>query len=319
MNTSKILAMVLASLVALTAEGEPRDEVATEEVVFWSDGIRIAGDLFYPASLKSDEELPGIVLCHGWGGLKRHLKKSYALDFAAKGYIVLAFDYRGWGESDSRLISVEVQPEAEDGKTFSIEVRPIRELVDPLDQLEDIRNAINFIEGDARVDSERLGVWGTSLGGGLAVITASRDKRVRCVVSQVGAMDGLLVAASYKGGLKALHRDELKRTRGELDPFPQNSKAKEEGLRGTPYFEHFARFSAVKECKNITAPTMLIDVELEEMFDIRDHSGKVFRIIKDRVEAKHKIIPNAKHYDIYRAEYDTSVRLALYWFEKHLR
>ena len=314
-----IVFTVLMSFVAICAYCETSVEVYSEKVVFFSEGTRLSGELFYPKSLKSGERLPGIVLCHGWGGLKRHLSNSYAPAFAARGYVVLAFDYRGWGDSDSRLVSVDPQPALGSATTLTLEVKPVRELVDPLDQLEDIRNALNFIEGDAHVDKQRIGIWGTSLGGGLAVVTAARDDRVRCVVSQVGVMDGRVLAASYKGGLTALHRDELLRTRGEFEMVPEKTNSDRDKLKGTPYYANFARFSAVQECRNVKVPLLLIDVEFEELFDIRDHSGKVYSMIKDDVVSKHKIVSGAKHYDIYRSHYKTGLKSALYWFDRYLK
>jgi len=41
----------------------------------------------------------------------------------------------------------------------------------------------------SEVDSDRLGVWGTSFSGGHVIHVAAHDPRVRAVVSQVGAMD----------------------------------------------------------------------------------------------------------------------------------
>ena len=35
-------------------------------------------------------------------GLRSHLNNQYAPKFAEAGFVVLTFDYRGWGESDSR-------------------------------------------------------------------------------------------------------------------------------------------------------------------------------------------------------------------------
>ena len=313
------LALMILLLSPATSWSTDDVDVTSEPVVFWSEGTRLAGDLFYPSTMKMGDQLPGIVLCHGWGGVKEHFVRSYAPAFAKRGYVVLAFDYRGWGGSDGRLLSVEKQPIANQDKSLALEVEVVREVVDPLDQLEDIRNAINFLESNARVDAERIGIWGTSLGGGLAVVTAARDDRVRCVVSQVGVMDGRLVASGYEGGLDAVHADELKRTRGELSAVPESRMVENDRLKGSPDLARFARFSAVRECRDLVVPTLLIDVELEELFDIRDHSSKVYRIIKDNVEAKHKIIPDAHHYDIYRSHYETSVKLGLYWFDKHLK
>lgn len=91
-----------------------------ESVSFLSNGSKIVGNLYRPEG--NTEELPAIVLCHGFAGVKEMLLPAYANSFCDKGYIVLAFDYRGFGES-----------EGEPGR------------LDPSLQIEDIHNALDFI------------------------------------------------------------------------------------------------------------------------------------------------------------------------------
>lgn len=60
----------------------------------------------------------------------------------------------------------------------------------PLEQIDDIRNAITYLQGRKEVDAQRIGLWGTSFGGGHAPYTAAIDQRVKVVVGQVGFGDG---------------------------------------------------------------------------------------------------------------------------------
>ena len=54
--------------------------------------------------------------------------------FASAGYVVINYDYRGWNDSDSRLvIRKEMQKPGKDGMT-SVTAQAIREVVDPFDQ-----------------------------------------------------------------------------------------------------------------------------------------------------------------------------------------
>ncbi len=52
----------------MEAKVEGYDKIVTRSVEIWSDGTRLAGDLFYPKDRVGGEKLPAIVLCHGWGG-----------------------------------------------------------------------------------------------------------------------------------------------------------------------------------------------------------------------------------------------------------
>jgi|TARA_B100000315_G_scaffold168602_1_gene157134 hypothetical protein len=49
-----------------------------DAVTIWSQGVRLAGDLYKPQGLANDARLPDILLVHGWGGTKDHLGQAYA-------------------------------------------------------------------------------------------------------------------------------------------------------------------------------------------------------------------------------------------------
>ncbi len=151
-----------------------------------SEGTAMAAEVFAPGSAEQTR-LPTIVMSHGWGGTAKMLRPD-AIRFAQAGYLVVAFDYRGWGNSDSRLVPVG-KPEKKDGKLI-VEVKEVREVVDPIDQTTDILNAINWVAGDRQCDPGRIGLWGSSFSGGHVVYVAARDPRVKAFVSQVGSMDG---------------------------------------------------------------------------------------------------------------------------------
>jgi dienelactone hydrolase len=88
-------------------------KIESRHVDIWSDGTRLSGDLWHPKDLQPGDKLPAVILCHGWGGVRSHLNQAYAPEFAKAGYVVLSFDYRGWGDSDSRMVIKEKMPEYE--------------------------------------------------------------------------------------------------------------------------------------------------------------------------------------------------------------
>src|SRR5689334_248610 len=69
------------------------------QVTIWSDGTRMAGDLYVPRDLKEGEKRPTVLFCAGTAGTKQGNGALYARRFVKEGFVVLAFDYRGWGES----------------------------------------------------------------------------------------------------------------------------------------------------------------------------------------------------------------------------
>jgi len=140
--------------------GIPRER--TEVLSFETDD----GELLYGWYCRAEHPIASALYCHGnTGNLTNtaHIM-PYLLD---AGINMLLFDYRGFGGSEGekwRLI--------------------------PLEQIDDIRNAISFFEAQPQVDPERIGLWGTSFGGANAPYAAAVDSRVKAVVGQVGFGDG---------------------------------------------------------------------------------------------------------------------------------
>lgn len=112
---------------------------------------------------------PCIVMGHGFVLNRRCGLRHLALSFAAVGYTVLLFDYRGFGDSGG-------EP---------------RQVVSFRKQLEDWKSAIDFVRARPEVDASRIVTWGFSLGAGHALTIASRDPRIVSVVAIAPMFDGL--------------------------------------------------------------------------------------------------------------------------------
>ena len=221
---------------------------------------------------------------------------------------------------ECRLVIDGEMPEPDDNGNVTVKARAIREVVDPFDQLEDIKHAIDFIEGEPGVDTERIGIWGTSYSGGHAVWTAGHDERIKCAVSQVGAQDSHIAFSMVwgdEGGPENARRLAIQRSRGEIDPVPQGVN-EVEGLRGTPHLEKMTDHRPFEVAHKIKVPILLIDAEKEELFDISDHSQKVYEIVKDKVPSKYVLMPGLTHYGVYSQGFEEASDEALAWFRKHL-
>lgn len=141
--------------------------MSSQKVSFYSEGTRLSGDLFLPPDLRPGEKRAGIVLCHGYTGVRDLYLPDNARALNAAGYVVLTFDYKGWGDSDgskSRLA--------------------------PYGRVIDSQAALTFLGAQEMVDESRLGLYGTSYGGATVTWTAAIDRRVKCTVSVVGIGNG---------------------------------------------------------------------------------------------------------------------------------
>ncbi len=136
-------------------------------ISFYSEGCKLSGDLFLPDGLKPDEVRAGIVLCHGYTGVKDLYLPDNARVLNEAGYVVLTFDYKGWGTSEGP-----------------------RSRLAPMSRVADVQAAMTFLGIQPEVDEDRLGIYGTSYGGATVVWTAAIDTRVKCTVSCVGIGHG---------------------------------------------------------------------------------------------------------------------------------
>ena len=138
-----------------------------QPVTFYSEGFQLVGDVYYPEALQPGETRAGIVLCHGYTGVKDLYLPDNARVLNEAGYIVLTFDYKGWGDSEgskSRLA--------------------------PYSRVYDVLAAVTFLGSLPQVNEDAIGIYGTSYGGATVVWAGAIDARIKCVVSVVGIGHG---------------------------------------------------------------------------------------------------------------------------------
>jgi len=295
------LGLIFTSLGALA-------QLAERKVDIYSEGVRMTGTVLYPQSLEG-KKLPTVVLSHGWGGTAAMLRPQ-ADRFAQAGYFVLVFDYRGWGESDSRWVHDET------ATSDAAARRELREVVDPLDQAADIFSAVHWVMGEPMVDAKRVGLWGTSFSGGLVAYVAARDPRIKAIVSQV-AWFGQPRTGMAPAALSRAQSDATRRARGEIG-YPPPGTHEVGNLRGGPVRESFLLYApiadipAIKDCA-----ILIIDAEKEELFDTREHGALAFERAAE--PKKRVVIQGITHYGVYSAARDQSINLAIDWMDQHLK
>lgn len=286
------------------------DALIRTPVTIWSEGSRLAAEFIRPAA--AEAPLPAILLCHGWGGLKEHLAERYAAHFANAGYACLVFDYRGWGSSDGRMISVAEAPMLTEAGETEARVRVIRELVDPIDQIADIRACLAWLCTEDGVDPARVGLWGSSYGGGHVVVVAGTDERPRAVVAQIGGFGtpGTPQAVAWA------RKRAADKARARIDPPVPQGVDGAAGLRGVPDIARQLFHDPVKAAEGIRVPTLFLDAEFEEYADPATH-GHIHEVVK-RYAVSERVTYPCSHYKVYDEYHAPALAAALAWFDRHL-
>jgi fermentation-respiration switch protein FrsA (DUF1100 family) len=323
-----------ASPVATGAEPAVPSAVSAaftrRDVRFWSEGLSCAAWYYVPSDLIQGEPRPAIVMAHGFSAVKEMCLDRFAERFAAAGFVVLVFDYRCFGASDGlprgRLLYYE--------------------------QHRDYRNAITWASLQPEVDRDRIGVWGTSFGGGHVLHLAAFDRRIRAVVAQVPATNTWetyfkklksKALAERSAWLASTRREEY--VTGQVSYFPIVAKKDEAGK--TPscvmpqpgayaWFTETAQRCAPNWRNMVTVESLEINAEYAPVsyINLIAPTPLLMLVAKEDdvtpVEAQRKAFARARppkllielpggHFDGYQAPgFDSFAAPAVQWFQQYL-
>jgi len=160
-----VLVLTAGGVIAAMASSSPAIDARTAFVAGTPEaGAPVGLDVtvYFPAKTPA----PAILLAHGFGGSKADLSAE-ARSLAQHGYVVLAYTARGFGRSGG-LIHLDAP---------AYEVADASKLVSYLATLPQV---LKDAPGDPRV-----GVAGSSYGGGLALLLSAYDKRVDAVGADI--------------------------------------------------------------------------------------------------------------------------------------
>jgi dipeptidyl aminopeptidase/acylaminoacyl peptidase len=281
----------------------------------------MAGDVYRPKNLKPTDKLPAIVFVHGTGGVKKTpFSIRLATAFAQHGYIFLNFDYRGWGESESRLLMLETMPEPDKNGEVTVRARAIRWQMDFQDQTTDIRNAIAFLASESNVDRERIGIFGTSYGGGLATWTAAYDPRVKCAAIQVPGLGGGRGLPYFRNAYGLMTRQ----SRSETEPVPYAHGAPGRKMAAYAHMRYNlakdVAYDTFQAAQHVKIPMLIIDAGNEELMDIKQNGGRLAEILKaNGTPMSYHVIPGIGHYGVYGEKFDQALKMELDWFDEYLK
>ncbi len=293
------------------------------DIEFDADHTTLRGWLYIPDD--QDPPYPAVVMAHGFAALKEMGLPDYASCFVQAGLSVLAYDNRNFGESDG-------EP---------------RQEIDPIAQMRDYRHAITFLGSREEIDSDRIGVWGTSYTGGLVLQAAALDPRIGCVVSQVPFLSGwesmrqVLPLEGRRDFFQSLIEDREKVARGCAPSYVSvcnDDPVKPEDAPGRLTYQYFTSQAAkagVAWENRVTTRSLDLRLEYEALpfmsrvsptpllMIVAEHdtitpTDIALRAYEQALEPKQLLLLPGGHYEPYVEHFEPASTTARDWFERHL-
>ena len=207
-----------------------------EEISFVSKGgIKIVGEIVYPN--KSVPPYPLILKLHGFPGDADKILEN-ELKLIRSGFAVMAFDFRGHRESEGEL-------------SFEGEIS-------------DLLSALDFIDSLDKVDKARVGLFGESMGGSVAICACSMDKRPKalCIRAPVFDTEYLFIkrfASWFKPVINMMRSDPI---------FRFEVKGLEKETIFKQIKEEARKYNPIKEIQKVEIPIQIIAGTKDELLKI---------------------------------------------------
>lgn len=238
--------------------------------------------------------LPALILIGGAGPTDRDgvvagipVFGQIARDLVDAGFLVVRYDKRGVGQSGGRTEAATLA-----------------------DFAEDVRAIISWLRDRRDVDDNRIGLVGHSEGGWIAMIVASRDKRVKAIAlaeapSTTGAELVLEQQRHVLERMKAPDADTqakiaLQKTINDAalsgkgwDDIPADVRAQAQ----TPFFQSFLAFDPAKIVKDVDQPVLIVQGALDTQVPPA-HAEKLAELARARkrqVATDVVVVPGVNH------------------------
>ena len=210
---------------SLLAGGLEATLIPPEKIRYRStDGFEIAAYLYKPAAFRSGERFPGVLWIHGGPTSQFHdTFQQHVQFFVQRGYVVLLPNIRGSSGY---------------GKAFADANNGCWGHCD----LEDVLAGVDYLKTLAYVDSDKIGITGTSYGGCMSL---------SAVAFAPGVFQAAIPGSGYADWFHFMEEQELRHIKlleHEFGPLPDNE-------------ETYRRNSPIFSVERVTTPTFLVHGE----------------------------------------------------------
>ncbi len=217
--TILLAGQVLAHDAQVIERRELADGLIREKLLLqgWDPTDPVPGIAIYP---KGKTKLPFVVLLHWFQGSKEAME-PWAHDLAPRQLFVLIVDLHFHGERT--VAGVFAKPNLPSlGDEYAVFIHQ----ASIAHSARDFPFILEGLQKRKEIDLSRLGVAGISMGGSLAMVLASREKRVSAAVSLVGACDFWWDVTKIPPGpqqenKKKEYGQRVQRLVSSIDPWPR--------------------------------------------------------------------------------------------------
>jgi alpha-beta hydrolase superfamily lysophospholipase len=257
------------------------------QVTMLSGGDKLFGILHRP----SVHMAPAVVIIHGFASHKIGTNRSWVVLSEAlreAGIAVLRFDQRGFGDSEGDFSKLAIS-----------------------DMLEDVQVALNYVQGLEGIDKKRIGLFGSSFGGALAVVAASQVQSVRALALWAPVASGPLWIADWFKANPTL----------AMSPDPGKALSTFRGITLSRLFqEQFKHFSAVEALSKLSdVPLLHMHGEEDNMIPLQHQKAYQLARKEARAESTFITYPNTNHFLGREAIAQEAMRTYVNWFTKQLQ
>jgi uncharacterized protein len=274
------LSVLRADLAATTARTRVYSNPGDESVVIPATGFNLGATLTRPRA--SAAQLPAVVLLSGSGVDDRD---GYALGIptlgqlagalAEAGFIAVRYDKRGYGQSGGRAESATIS-----------------------DFAEDARGVVKWLSNRKDVDPKRIALVGHSEGAWVALLAASREKRIAGVVSIAGpaTTGAALVLEQQQHALDQLNlpaeeRDKRVALQKQIQAAVLSGKGWDSlppGVRkqaDTPWFRSLLEFDPARTLEKVRSPLFFIHGEIDRQVPV-SHADRLADLARKESDSK---------------------------------
>ncbi|MFH1332214.1 MAG: alpha/beta fold hydrolase [archaeon] len=242
-----------------------------------SKGGTLVGYLYKPIK-KTDK---AVIFCHGFMGFKEPFR-FWAKYLSLRGFITLAFDFTGSGESDGYLTQGTISQE-----------------------VSDLDRAITFLKKNHGV--KKVCVLAHSMGAAIAVISASENKDIGCII----ALSPLVI---FKGKPFKDYANKIADV-WESKGLCELVRCKRMRSLKLNFFTDLKKYDVLQAAKRIKIPILIIHGDSDSVIDIKEG-----RILYDVVKVKDKKFYTAEGVGHYFEKHKLKLHgIILDWFRKYLK